>query len=424
MLTTVQPVTLTDARRPEIRFLPIDREETYLEWLSLFEHDPLANPVQHPAYVLEELKRIVIAKETQPAVIRCGTNTECDGIGVLVPKQVRTERVGGIGPGWSLRGLRLPGGSFLAVNSSVDTQSQLLSAAISHCAKVGADFLLIEDLDEKSPLHRAVYESDASGFQLFAAREVQPRWRIEFPRDEEAYWKTFSGRTRRAFRTRLRKFGETHLERITSVEQIPAFLTAAHEISKQSWQSRQFGLRIRNDQNELREMSILAQHGFLRSYLWQVEGKPAAFAFCHQHAGYFRYEEIAYCARFSALSPGETMLQQIVEDLYRHDLPQQFDFGGGDAEYKRRFGNLESHSQTLWLVPRTIRAGAALTYLHACRGVRSTGRRLVRLCGLATKARQWLRYGGRAANAKVETSQSSESDVESSTPDQKGQSQS
>ena len=46
------------------------------------------------------------------------------------------------------------------------------------------------------------------------------------------------------------------IERITSLEQLPDFLRAAHDISKLSWQSRQFGLRIRNDEAEIYTLNI------------------------------------------------------------------------------------------------------------------------------------------------------------------------
>ena len=420
MLITDQPISNAGRREQEASVLPVDGEGTYSDWCAMFHRDAVANPFQHPDYVLAELDRDLASTTLQPVILRVGTEGTCEGIGVIVPKSIRTEQVGGVGPGWSMRGLRLAGGSFLTVDQSVETESQLLAAAANHCTSVGADFLLIEDLDEQSSLHQAVQKQATDGFRLFAARDIQARWRINFPDSEEDYWKTFSSRTRRAFRTRLKRFGQTRLERITNIDQIPAFLAAAHEISKQSWQSRQFGLRIRNDQSELEQLSVLARHGFLRSYLWQVEGEPAAFAICHQHADYFRYEEIAYCARFSPLSPGETMLQQIVEDLYRHDLPHRFDFGGGDAEYKRRFGNLESRSQTLWLVPPTWRAGSSLAYLNICRGLRSSVRGLVKTCGLATKARQWLRYGGRAAHAKANTVVPADSDDSADSAEKSG----
>lgn len=382
-------------RTTEIR--AIDSAGAYAEWKSLFDRDTRANPYQHPDYVLEELKTAGKSERSPSVLVRTGTAAECAGVGILIPKSIATSKVGGLGLGWSVKGLRLAGGTFLTTDPSVETASQLLSNAVRHCTKVGADFLLIEDLDEQSALHQAVLEGSTNSYKVFAIREVQPRWYLDLPEKEEDYWKTFSGRTRYAFRTRLKKFGRTQLQRVTCEEQIPAFLAAAHEISKQSWQSRQFGLRIRNDESERKQLSILASNGQLRSYLWSVEDRPVAFAICHQHAGCFRYEEIAYLAEYSSLSPGVTALQQIVEDLFRYAPPTDVDFGGGDALYKQQFGNRQSRSQTVWLVPRTLRASSTLAYLNTCRCIRSTARTAVKSVGLATKARQWLRYGSPAA---------------------------
>ena len=385
------------------RVVPMDEavrqhvSQAYWDWQALFDRDPHASPLQHADYVLAELDGARTVSKLEPVLVRAGTDSDCGALGILVPKDIRSGQVGGIGPSWSLHGLRLAGGRFLCEHDSFQLQSSLLAAATQHCQRVGADFLLIEDLDEGSPLFGAVQNKVVHGCRLFASHDVQPRWRIQFPALAEDYWKTFSSRSLSKFRRSLKKFGNVRLECITSLEQLPEFLRAAHEISKLSWQTRLFGLRIRNDDTELRSMSILAEHGLLRSYLWWIEGKPAAFALCNQHRGCFRYEEIAYCQEFAQFSPGRVMLQQIVEDLLSHDSPQTFDFGGGDAEYKRQFANHESRSGTVWLVPPTWRAGLSLAYLQSCRRVRAAARSVVQTCGLATKARQWIRRRGAEA---------------------------
>lgn len=382
------------------RVLPIDAalqqhlSQGYWDWQAQFDRDPQASPLQHPDFVLAEWAGVRTRSPLEPVLLRAGTDGECVALGILIPKSIRSGQVGGVGPSVLLHGLRLAGGRFLSELDSYETQSSLLDTATKHCRAVGAAFLLIEDLDERAPLWGAVKNEAAHGCRLFATHETQPRWRIQFPATADEYWKTFSSRSLSKFRRSLKKFSNVRLERVSTLEQLPDFLSAAHEISRESWQTRQFGLRIRNDEAELREMSILAQHGLLRSYLWWIDGRPAAFALCNQHRGCFRYEEIAYRQEFAQFSPGRVMLQQIVEDLLQHDSPQTFDFGGGDAEYKRQFANVESRSGTVWLVPRTWRAGAALAYIHAGRRLRSVARIVVQKFGWATQARQWIRRGG------------------------------
>jgi len=384
--------------------LPIDEavaqhvSQLYWDWLKAFDQDPCASPLQHPDFVLAELADSRVVSHLGPMIVMESSDREHDSMGVLLPKTIRTSKVGGVGPGWTLHGLRLAGGRFLGKHTSREQQSRLLQQASAHAATVGADFLLIEDLEINSELHFAVQKHQAEGGRLFATHDFQPRRFIDFPKSAADYWKTFSSRSLSKFRRNLKKFGKTRLERVTQVTQIPDFLRAAHEISLESWQSRQFGLRIRNDDAEMRQLSVLAQHGMLRSYLWWIEDQPAAFAVCNQHRGCFRYEEIAFRAEYGQFSPGRTMLQQIVDDLFQHDPPDSLDFGGGDAEYKQQFSNRESSSGTVWLVPATWRAGLALTYLKACRRVRTSARRMIETSGLRTRLRQWLRSRGASSS--------------------------
>ncbi|HUQ68257.1 MAG TPA: GNAT family N-acetyltransferase, partial [Planctomycetaceae bacterium] len=215
----------------------------------------------------------------------------------------------------------------------------------------------------------------------------------------EKYWSKFSGKTRSTFRRKLKKFGTTRLDRITEIDQVSSFLAAAHKISHQTWQTRQFGLRVRNDDCELEQFTTLARLGLLRCYLWHVNDEPIAFTIGNQDHGCFHYEEVGYVTAHARNSPGQMMLLQMIDDLILHERPEWFDFGGGDANYKQLFSTHESESGTVWLFPPTVSNHLTVPYLRGCHAVRHVARRWIGDAGLTSRFRQWIRYGGRKPTA-------------------------
>lgn len=398
----IDPVTLP--LTTQLAIMPIDeatirhQSSLYWEWKSAFEKDPAASPLQHPDIVLAELAKSKTPSRITPVAI-CDRSTPYRTLlAILLPKSIRTSQVGGVGPDRRLEGLRLVGGRMLGQFASIEHEHVLLRSAARYATEMQAEFLLIEDLDESSNLSAVVREQAAHDCLLFITHEFQPHHYIDFPPSEEEYLQTFSSHCRKLFRRVLRKCSHAQLERVTETDQLPDFLQAAHEISRQSWQSQQFGLRVRNDEAEFDQMAALAIQGLLRCYLLRIDGMPAAFAVGNQHAGCFRYEETAFAPQFRHLSPGRTMFLQIIADLFQFNPPKCLDFGLGDAEYKRQFANRTTRSGTLWLVPPTLRARMSLAHLNVCRSLRSAIYSTIRQSGFGTKARQWIRSTSTPSN--------------------------
>ena len=112
VLSTQLLTTGLKAGRRRASVTSLDPSAAYPEWTALFNSDQDANPFQHPEYVAAELTGKDFGTGLQPAVVRVDNDIKCEGIGVLIPKTIKTGQAGGIGPGWPLRGLRLAGGSF------------------------------------------------------------------------------------------------------------------------------------------------------------------------------------------------------------------------------------------------------------------------------------------------------------------------
>lgn len=376
------------------------------DWRMLFDRDEDAYALQHPAYVEAEVRHLAKSR-LEPlsiSVRRCG---ELAGLGILLPKSISTRKAGGVGVAWTLHGYRLAGSRFLKDGDDVDFENRLLGAALEAVAARGADFLLIEDLDQASSLWGSVGCALPAGWKAFAPFGYQARLRIRFPEKRAEYWQQFSGKTRSTFRRKLKKFGSVRLERVTRSEQVEAFLETAHHISVQTWQTRRLGLRIRNDEAERQTLSALADAGLLRSYVWYSNDEPAAFCVGNQAHGVFHYEEVGYATKFARFSPGQMLVVQMIDDLLSEDSPTWFDFGGGDAEYKRMFANHESISGTVWLTPPSLKSRVTTAWLGACCGLRQAVRQTASMLGLSTRARQWIRYG-RARSGGTEPTASDE----------------
>ncbi len=392
------PAVTSASSEVTCRVVPLDAalhehvSRRYWDWRELYARAGEAAPLQHPDHVLGEARHAP-NQFLDPVVILAEQNGVCVGAGPLIPKVCQTMRIGSFGINQRVTGLRLAGNDFLIAEPDAAITTALIKAALQHVTKAGAGFLLIEDLDSQTALAEAVGSTAPPNWMPLRHAGIQPRRRIQLPSTAAEYWARFSTKTRSTFRRKLKKFGETKLERITDVADVPRFLEIAHGISLQTWQTRQFGLRVHNNAEELELLTTLAREGLLRSYLWFSNGEPVAFLIGNQDKGCFHYEEVGYATPFAKNSPGQMMLIQVLDDLFVTNRPDWFDFGGGDADYKQLFASHESQSGTVWLWPPTLTNLATVNYVRGCRSVRQTVRRAVVDFGLANRARQWVRYG-------------------------------
>lgn len=395
--TVVAPIELAFHRVEETDRLHLS--PMYWCWCKLFDRDPASRLSQHPDLLFAESNNeVVLCSATRAGQVVA--------LGVLAAKSIGLRQAGGFGFRTRLHGFRLVGNRILGTDDASLTR-RMLAACATYAREQHAMFLLIEDLERHDSLFNAAESLQSDGFRLFSPTGIQERLKIEFPPNPIDYWTKFSSKTRNTFKRKQKKIGTTRLLRIAQPDQIPEFLEAAHTISQRTWQSEKLGLRIHNNDAELRFFTFLATQQSLRSYLLFVDDKPAAFLIGTQHNGLFSYEEVGYDREFSDRSPGQVLLLQVLDDLLSDHPPRVFDFGGGAADYKQLFATTTSSSGTLWLVPPGVRPQLCLAYLRACRFVDRTARAAVKKLGATTLLRQLIR-GKLAAKAAVVASDGNE----------------
>lgn len=367
------------------------------EWQALYEHDPQASIFHHPGYTNAELA--FLPQSPLPALLLlCRRDGELVGFGGLLPKVSRSRYVGGVGPNWKLHGYRLIGNRFLYGGDEA-VQAELLAAASREMIRRGAGYLLIEDVDQEASLLQLARGYQLRGYGIYSPTSFQERLKIQLPKTSAEYFGKFSSKTRNTFRRKEKKLGAIRLVRCSHVDQVADFLRDAHRISVNTWQTEQFGLRVKNDAADLATFTFLASQGALRSYMLYQNDTPMAFIIGNQHRGLYRYEEVGFDRQHHAMSPGQTLLIKVLEDMFGNNTPDCFDFGMGDADYKRMFANVETKAGNIWLVPPGLKGRSLVGYLNASRSVRNWGKQLVKVVGWYRKLRQKSRQGSQTAAA-------------------------
>ncbi|WP_339728400.1 GNAT family N-acetyltransferase [uncultured Gimesia sp.] len=370
--------------------------EIYQSWLQLFDAEPHADLHQHPDHVTH---LIPIFKEMQTHhpgyLMQCRKEGALVAVGILLPKNINTKTLKAIGPARTLPGYYLCGNRFLMQQNIQQDESilkNLLEAALNFCQKQHATFLLLEDILVDAPLSHSI-QNTTNHFLTYSHTGFQNRSLIHFPDPPEDYWNQFRSKSRRKHRKLLRQNSEMQMIRITEPDQVVDFLEAAHQISLNTWQTQRLGLRIKNDEKELEELTFLALNGWLRSYLLMKDDQPVAFKIGSQHRGVYRDLEFGFDLNYASTSPGETLLLLILEDLIQYDTPQTYDFGEGDAEYKKRYSSQITQSCTVMLLPSTIKNKVRLSYFKSSRFIDHLIRKFLKASGVYTALRQMVRYG-------------------------------
>jgi len=214
--------------------------------------------------------------------------------------------------------------------------------------------LMIEAVAIDTPLWSAIdstLENQTSGLTLLRPQPLQPRWRIQLPKTVDEYWSTqFKGKTRNTLRRKRKKLGDYRVEVITDPSGIDGFLESASAVSEHTWQSRELGLRVKNNSQERQLFRSLAKRGGFRGHLMWLEDRPVAFVINTSHDGYLHYEETGFLPELSHLSPGTVLVSELIDDVISCGEYHTVDFGLGHANYKQLFSNEQTESSDLWLL--------------------------------------------------------------------------
>lgn len=98
-----------------------------------------------------------------------------------------------------------------------------------------------------------------------------------------------------------------------------------------------------------------ADLGLLRTWFLMDDDRPIAFAIGTVVGTRYFLEDFGYAPAFAKWSPGKNMLYRVLEQLCEQGV-ERLDFGFGDAQYKRVFGQVVREEGSISMYGRSLRA--------------------------------------------------------------------
>ena len=253
-----------------------------------------------------------------------------------------------------------------------------LLAAVKESVEPGeVDVIRLRMLTVGSPVHTVAMRSSP-----FLRRErfstQMPHWQAEIPGSLDEFLARRSRRRResvRRYSKRLEKtYGdEARVEVFRSRDQIDRLFADSALVHRETYQAvLGVGFSDARVQRALTELAM--DRGWFRGYVLYLKGSPAAFWHGNAYKGVFGIGATGFDPAFADARPGTYLLMRVIEDLAADDAVHTLDFGFGDAEYKRHFGDERRIEQDVVLVEPRARPIALNLARTAVLGASSVAR--------------------------------------------------
>lgn len=205
-----------------------------------------------------------------------------------------------------------------------------------------ADLVIFHSLIESSPLLKAIpQELSVLRPRLFSS--PNRHWKMNVPASLEDFLKRLNSKHRYNIRRERRLFEErfgrnTKFLCFTREDSVDALTEDIEHVASGSYH-RRFGFGFVKNDETLERMRLEARQGRLRTYVLYIAGISVAFWQGTTINGTLYLGSTAYDSRLRDYTPGKLVLQYMLDDLSMNSDIREVDFGFGDADYKKQFGD-------------------------------------------------------------------------------------
>jgi CelD/BcsL family acetyltransferase involved in cellulose biosynthesis len=222
-----------------------------------------------------------------------------------------------------------------------------------------ADVAVFPSLRRDTALFRAA-SGWTRGLRVGRFAEVATHRRLELPASYEAFVASLAKKTRdgvKRYANRLRREFGNHIstEVIRRPDELDRVFQDVEPVARKTYQ-RGLGVALADTPAQRELVGLGLARGWFRVWVLRLQGAPIAFWPGYAYNGSFFIGTPGYDPAFAEFRVGMFLQMRMIEDLCADPDVHVLDYGFGDAEYKRRFGNESWEEETVMIFAPSLRA--------------------------------------------------------------------
>ena len=363
------------------------------EWSELVTNANLVTRYNAPARTVQRIREYSPEGEDACPYVIYGRSGNARALIAGEIKQVN--RVSGVGP---LARLMPPlvalevfeTATVMTPGSTPGQLATLVEAMAGSLLSSGAaDILHLHNIEVNSPAAEVFGQPERFGARGFTEDRVRWWARLNNPDTGERILKP-SKNARRHYNKLVRNFdGDAEFTTITTIDQVDEFATAAASIVTQTYQAA-IGVGAKDTPAYRALLAEMAEAGSLRGYLITGRNEPIAYVLGDRWGHTFSLWALSFLPQYGHLSPGTVAVRKAMESLADEGVVD-FDFGWGDAEYKRRYGDRLVDEIDFVCYSRRVGPSTEYGINRFLGAAKSTADKILTRLGIRDKIRKLLR---------------------------------
>ena len=220
------------------------------------------------------------------------------------------------------------------------------------------DYVFFRHLDINSNLYKAIKKF---GGILSTGRfdVANPHLYMDIPESYEKFLKTLKLNERKNIKRYARKLesdliGKIEIKFYQSLEDIDRIMEDVEEIATKTYQSK-LGVTMINDRDTRKRIQFELQNSRLLVWVLYIEEKPVSYWTGLLYKKSILGSTMGYLQEYSQYRPGLYLMVKMIAYFCGSDRFCKFDFGFGDADYKREYASTVSIESNAFIYSLTLK---------------------------------------------------------------------